>query len=249
MKLAILSDIHANLHALQAVWDNLEASKLDAVYCLGDLVDYGAYPNETIAFIRERQLPTVMGNYDEGVGFDKDECGCLYKNAVQEQLGERSLRWTCAITTRENKDYLKALPQQIQIEAASHRLMLVHGSPRKINEYLYWDRPDASFERIARQAGAEIILFGHTHLPYKKQVSETWFINCGSVGKPKDGNPRAGYVMLRTGTKTRIEFRRVPYDIAAAARAVRESDLPDDYAEALETGGLEPPASHSAELE
>ncbi|HUS83617.1 MAG TPA: metallophosphoesterase family protein [Anaerolineales bacterium] len=248
MKLAILSDIHDNLHALQAVWEDLEASKPDAVYCLGDLVGYGAYPNETIAFIRERQVSTVMGNYDDGVGFDRDDCGCLYKDAVQARLGERSLRWTRKITTQTNKDYLKALPQQIRIEAGTPRLLLVHGSPRKINEYLYQDRPQASFERIARQVGTEIVLFGHTHLHYKKRVSGIWFINCGSVGKPKDGDTRAGYVMLRTGIKTRIEFRRVAYDSAAAARAIRESDLPDDYAEALETGGVEPTASHIAEL-
>lgn len=237
MKLAILSDIHANLHALQAVWEDLETSKPDKVYCLGDLVGYGAYPNETIAFIRERQIPTIMGNYDEGVGFDLDDCGCVYKDPIQDQLGKRSLIWTQAITTPGNKAYLQSLPAQIRLDENSLRLLFVHGSPRKVNEYLFEDRPQATFDRIARIAGAEILLFGHSHLPYEKQVSETLFINCGSVGKPKDGNPQAGYVMLIIGRRSEVEFRRVAYDVDAAAKAIRESDLPSEFAEALKTGG------------
>ena len=237
MKLAIVSDIHANLQALQAVWADLEAMKPDVVYCLGDLVGYGAYPNETIEFIRERQIPTIMGNYDEGVGFDMRDCGCIYKDPAQDQLGKRSLEWTQKITERENKAYLQSLPMQIRIEENSPRLLLVHGSPRKINEYIYEDRPEATFERISKLAGTDILLFGHTHLPYQKRVSETLFINCGSVGKPKDGNPQAGYVMLNIGKRSDVEFRRVTYDVGAAAKAIRESDMPNEFAEALVTGG------------
>ena len=237
MKLAIISDIHANLHALQAVWADLEAMKPDAVYCLGDLIGYGVHPNETIEFIRGRQIPTIMGNYDEGVGFDMHDCGCIYKDPVQDRLGKRSLEWTQKITSRENKAYLQSLPMQIRIEENSPRLLLVHGSPRKINEYIYEDRPEATFERFSKLAGTDIILFGHTHLPYQKKVAEILFINCGSVGKPKDGNPQAGYVMLNIGKRSDVEFRRVTYDVGAAAKAIRESDMPNEFAEALVTGG------------
>ena len=237
MKLAIISDIHANLHALQAVWADLEAMKPDAVYCLGDLIVYGAHPNETIEFIRGRQIPTIMGNYDEGVGFDRHDCGCIYKDPVQDRLGKRSLEWTQKITSRENKAYLQSLPMQLRLEEHSPSLLLLHGSPRKINEYIYEDRPGATFERFSKLAGTDIILFGHTHLPYQKKVAEILFINCGSVGKPKDGNPQAGYVMLNIGKRSDVEFRRVTYDVGAAAKAIRESDMPNEYAEAHETGG------------
>jgi len=239
MRLAIISDIHANLHALEAVWQDLEQQHPEAVYCLGDLVGYGAYPNEVVAFIRERQVPTIMGNYDEGVGFDLHDCGCVYRDPELARLGDLSLLWSREHTSGENKQYLQGLPLQIRLPDGRPTLLLVHGSPRKMNEYLYEDRPRATFERIAAVAAADVLLFGHTHFPYQKKVDKVLFVNTGSVGKPKDGDRRAGYVILETGRRPRVEFRRVEYDVAAAAGAVRNSGLPPHFAEMLETGGRE----------
>jgi len=240
MRIAVLSDIHANLDALQAVWQDIEQQKPDAVYCLGDLVGYGAYPNEVIAFLQERQVPTVLGNYDEGVGFDLSECGCAYTRPEDRLRGDQSLRWTQAKTGAEAKTYLQALPLQIRLEDRSPKLLLVHGSPRKVNEYIFEDRPVATFERIARLAGADVLLFGHTHLPYQKRVGATLFVNDGSVGKPKDGDPRACYALLELGRRTRVEFRRVVYDVEAAVRAVETSGLPPQFGEELRAGGSTP---------
>lgn len=237
MKIAIFSDIHANLQALQAVWADLEAQQPDQVYCLGDLVGYGAHPNEVTEFIRQKQLPTLMGNYDEGVGFDLDDCGCVYQDPELDRMGHRSLLWTREQTSAENKAYLQSLPMQIRLEQRRPRLLLVHGSPRKINEYLFEDRPQATFERIAKLAGCEVLLFGHTHKPYSKRVAGTLFINTGSVGRPKDGDPRAGYVILEARRRPRMEMRRIDYDIEAAAQAIRETELPDYYADELLAGG------------
>ena len=239
MRLAIISDIHANLHALEAVWQDLEQQHPEAVYCLGDLVGYGAYPNEVVAFIRERQVPTIMGNYDEGVGFDLHDCGCVYRDPELARLGDLSLLWSRERTSGENKQYLQGLPLQIRLPDGRPTLLLVHGSPRKMNEYLYEDRPRATFERIAAVAAADVLLFGHTHLPYQKKVDKVLFVNTGSLGKPKDGDRRAGYVILEMGRRPRVEFRRVEYDVAAAAGAVRESGLPPRFADMLETGGQE----------
>lgn len=238
MKIAIFSDVHANLHALQAVWDDIERQDADEVYCLGDLVGYGAFPNEVVAFLREREVPTVMGNYDEGVGFDLHDCGCVYKDPEMDRLGKRSLIWSREHTQEENKTFLQQLPMQIRLEDRRPHLLLVHGSPRKVNEYLYEDRPQASFERIAKLAGTEVLLFGHTHLPYEKRVIGTLFVNTGSVGKPKDGDPRAGYVLLVANRRPKVEFHRVRYDVSAAAKAIRDSGLPHTFADLLETGGL-----------
>ena len=240
MRIAVLSDIHANLDALQAVWQDIEQQKPDAVYCLGDLVGYGAYPNEVIAFLQERQVPTVLGNYDEGVGFDLSECGCAYTRPEDRLRGDQSLRWTQAKTGGEAKAYLQTLPLQIRLEERSPKLLLVHGSPRKVNEYIFEDRPVATFERIARLAGADVLLFGHTHLPYQKRVGATLFVNDGSVGKPKDGDPRACYALLELGRRTRVEFRRVVYDVEAAVRAVETSGLPPQFGEELRAGGSTP---------
>ncbi len=241
MRLAVVSDIHANLPALQAVWADLQAQHPDAVYCLGDLVGYGAQPNEVIDFVRAEAIPTVMGNYDEGVGFDLDDCGCVYRDPADDRRGKQSLLWTRAHTTAENKTFLRALPLQLRLDLAAKHVLLVHGSPRKINEYLYADRPLATYERIAKVAGCDLLLFGHTHLPYQKQVAHTLFVNAGSVGKPKDGDPRAGYVLITVGARGSVVFRRVAYDVAAATGAVRAAGLPEEFARALEAGGLAAP--------
>jgi putative phosphoesterase len=238
MRIAILSDIHANLDALQVVWADGEEQCPDTVYCLGDLVGYGASPNEVVAFLRERGVPTVMGNYDEGVGFDKDECGCIYRDPEEDRLGKLSLLWTRQQTTPENKAHLQKLEIQIRLDDQRPSLLTVHGSPRKISEYMFEDRPAATFERIARLAGSDILLFGHTHLPYQKRVSCTRFVNTGSVGKPKDGDARAGHVLLEHSWRTTVHFLRVAYDVNAAAKAIRQSGLPSIYADHLLSGGI-----------
>jgi putative phosphoesterase len=239
MKIAVLSDIHANIHALEAIWEDLSRMKPDAVYCLGDLVGYGAFPNEVISFVKEQQIPTVMGNYDEGVGFDLSDCGCVYRDPELSRLGALSLAWSQEQTHVDHKRYLQRLPIQVRLEDHHPHLLFVHGSPRKINEYLYEDRPQATFERIAKLAGCEVLFFGHTHLPYSKKVANTLFVNSGSVGKPKDGDPRAGYVLIILKRKPKVEFRRVIYDVEAAAQAIRSSGLPSYFADMLETGGIE----------
>lgn len=234
-KIAIFSDIHANLPALQAVLMEMDQRGLDKRYCLGDLVGYGTFPNEVIEVIRERNIPTIMGNYDLGVGHNSDECGCAYKTAEEEALGKRSIAWTNAHTTDENKTYLRSLLPQIPLQLGENQILLAHGSPRKINEYLYEDRPDASLERILEGANTDVLVVGHTHKPYHRVLpSGRHVINEGSVGKPKDGDPRAGYVILSAnGKNLMVEFVRVPYDIERTATAIEASDMPSEYADML----------------
>jgi putative phosphoesterase len=236
MRIAIFSDIHGNLPALEAVLADLKTRQLDRVYCLGDLVGYGASPNEVTARIRAEQIPTVMGNYDDGVGFDRDECGCAYRDPEEKARGERSLAWTKAQTTAANKAFLRTLHPEIRCDADGRRILLVHGSPRRLNEYLFEDRPLSSFQRLAATSNADIIVFGHTHRPYTKLVDGIWFINVGSVGKPKDGDWRACYAILSPGDTA--EFIRVEYDVKTAAQAIRATDLPSEFADDVETGGL-----------
>jgi putative phosphoesterase len=237
MRLAILSDIHANRHALEAVWADVATQRPDTVYCLGDLVGYGAFPNEVVEFIREQAIATIMGNYDEGVGFDLDDCGCAYRGAEERARGDVSRLWSQEHTSADNKLFLQGLPMQIRLEEGKPTLLLVHGSPRKINEYLFEDRPEATFERLAALAGTDLVVFGHTHRPYHKRVGKTHFVNVGSVGKPHDGDPRACYALLDLARASRVELRRVEYDVAAAAAAVRQAGLPAEFAEILERGG------------
>jgi putative phosphoesterase len=262
MKIALFSDIHANLPALEAVLADIDARQPDAVYCLGDLVGYNVWPNEVIAEIRRRGIPTITGNYDFGIGRASDDCGCAYREEEEKANGKVSIAYTNEVVGDDERAYLRTLPRHIRLEFdLSHTperlwsggellsVLLVHGSPRRINEYLFEDRDEKSLRHVLTQAGADVLCFGHTHKPYHRVLTEEGesgvrfrhAINIGSVGKPKDGDPRAGYALLtlhedsRAGAAeaVRVEFVRVPYDVERAARAVEESSLPDAYAEAL----------------
>lgn len=256
MKIALFSDIHANLPALEAFFRDLEKAKPDAVYCLGDLVGYNIWPNEVINEIRRRGIPTIAGNYDFGIGRSSDDCGCAYKSDEEKANGAVSISYTNSIVNDEQRHYLRSLPAHINLEFQLNNdklnLLLVHGSPRKINEYLFEDRDEKSMLRIMEQANADIMCFAHTHKPYHRIMNSgtdghdhfRHAINIGSVGKPKDGDPRGGYVMLTINQDSSIsdkstvdcQFIRFEYDIEKAAQAVERSPLPNAYAESLRKG-------------
>jgi putative phosphoesterase len=237
-KITIFGDIHANLPALEAVFADMAARSLNNLYCLGDLVGYGTFPNEVITAIRQRNIPTIMGNYDQGVGQDSDDCGCAYRTPEAKALGERSIAWSNAHTTAENKAYLRQLAASIPLQLGDLNVLLVHGSPRKVNEYLYEDRPEASLERLLDLAEADVLVCGHTHLPYHRVLgSGRHVINAGSVGKPKDNDPRAGYLVLSAeGKNLSVDFIRVSYDVEKAAQAIEAVEMPDEFAEMLRRG-------------
>lgn len=247
MRYALLSDIHGNLPALEAVLDDLARRRdVDAVYHLGDLVGYAPWPNEVVALLAREGIAGVAGNYDSTVATDYKHCGCRYEDPVQEALSHESYAWTRAHVTAETKRALAALPFRIDLlpsggHRAGPRLVLVHAAPR-LNT-LYWtaDRSDEFCLRMAGEAGLkpeDAIAFGHTHLPWYRQVGGIHFVNAGSVGRPKDGDARAGYALVEIGDgPLRLEMVRVTYDIESAARGVQESDLPDALAEYLRRGG------------
>jgi putative phosphoesterase len=236
--ITVFGDIHANLPALEAVLQDMDAREATNLHCLGDLVGYATFPNEVVSLIRQREIPTLMGNYDQGVGNNSDDCGCAYKTDIERKRGERSIAWTNEHTTEEHKAFLRALPAHIPLQLDGLRVLLVHGSPRKVNEYLFEDRPNDYFERIMDAADADVLVCGHTHLPYHKILpSGRQVINAGSVGKPKDSNPSACYVMLNAeGHQLGVDFIRVPYDIERAARAIEQSDMPSEFAQMLRDG-------------
>jgi putative phosphoesterase len=240
-RIAIFSDMHGNSSATETVLAGIDAEAPDEILCLGDLVGYGAHPNEVIDLIRGRDIPTIMGNYDDGVGFDRDDCGCAYKDDGEEVRGQASLMWTRAAVDDDRKAYLRSLVPEIRREVNGVRIRLVHGSPRRMNEYLFEDRDDRSLERIAEITDADVLVFGHTHKPWHREIGGVLFVNTGSVGKPKDGDPRACWALLtihEDGTVD-VEIRREDYDIATMAAAIRAADgVPDQFAIDIETGGL-----------
>jgi predicted phosphodiesterase len=254
MRYALISDIHANLPALEAVLRDIDARSVDSMYHLGDLVGYAPWPNETVALLRERRIEGITGNYDSTVGTDYKHCGCKYEDPRQEEQSHLSFEWTKANTSLDVKRYLATLPFRIDLKplgghAAGPTVVLVHGTPT-LNT-LYWteDRPDSFCLKMAELAGAkagDVIAFGHTHKPWHREVSGIHFVNTGSVGRPKDGDWRAGYVLLEIADGVRVAFVRVEYDVEAAMRAIRASSLPTDFAAYLRTGG-KPEATESVE--
>ena len=256
MKIALFSDIHANLPALETFFTDVETKKPDAIYCLGDLVGYNIWPNEVIDEIRKRGIPTIAGNYDFGIGRASDDCGCAYKTDEEKAMGKISIAYTNQVVKDEQRAYLRTLPAHIRLEFQLNddqlNVLLVHGSPRKINEYLFEDRDEKSLLRIMEQAGADVMCFGHTHQPYYRtlpteitgDIHYRHAINIGSVGKPKDKDPRGCYVLLhisesssaKNNDSIKVEFIRFAYDIERAAKAVEESPLPNEYADMLRKG-------------
>jgi putative phosphoesterase len=252
MKIALFSDIHANLPALEACLADIDKNKPDAVYCLGDLVGYNVWPNEVINTIRKRHIPTIAGNYDFGIGRKSEDCGCAYKTDQEKEMGIVSISFTNQVVNQEERNYLRTLPSHIRVEFQLNdnklNLLLVHGSPRRIDEYLFEDREEKSLLRIMKDADADIMCFGHTHKPYHRILAQTdesihyrHAINIGSVGKPKDGDARGCYVLLHLDEASsttlkksvKVEFVRFKYDMEKAAKAVEESPLPDQYADML----------------
>lgn len=246
-RLALISDIHANLPALRAVLADIDdRANIDAIYHLGDLTGYAPWPNEVVSVLREWAIPGISGNYDSTVATDYKHCGCRADTPHDEELSHISFEWTRLHVTPETRKYLGTLPFRLDIRpfgghVSGPTITLVHGNQTLNTVYVTEDRSDAFLEKMARDLGSrpeDVICFGHTHKPWHRVVEGVQFVNTGSVGRPKDGDPRASYVLLTTeGSGVRIEFVRVAYDVDEAARGIRESELPAEFADFLRSGG------------
>ena len=255
MKYALISDVHANLAALDAVLADIDRRPdVAGTYHLGDLVGYSSSPNEVVARINERAIPGVAGNYDSTVALGYKHCGCRSENPRQEELAHISFSWTCAATTQESKRLLAALPYRLDLRprgghVAGPTVTLIHAHPTSALIYVTEDRSDDFLRKMANQAAldpGDVLCFGHTHKPWHRTVDGVHFVNTGSVGRPKDGDWRAGYVLLDVGEDdARMEFVRVPYDIEHTVAGVRTAGLPEAFVEFLRTGGSRHSSSHS----
>jgi len=243
----LLSDVHANLPALEAVLRDAETKgEFSGIYHLGDLVGYAPWPNEVVAMIRGAGIAGVSGNYDTAVATGYKHCGCRAENAHHEELAHQSFGWTIANTSESSKRYLGSLPFRIDVRpfgghVAGPTIRLLHGNGILNTVYVSEDRSDAFLSRMADGMGAaagDVIAFGHTHRPWHRVVGAVHFVNTGSVGRPKDGDPRAGYVVLDVAERgVDVEFVRIEYDVETAARGILASALPDEFADFLRTGG------------
>ncbi len=235
MKIALFSDIHANLPAWESFVEDLEKVQPDSVYCLGDLVGYNIWPNEVVNSIRNMRIPTIAGNHDAVIGIPTDKASGKYTNNV---IGA------------SEKAYLQSLPAHIKLdfhfENGPVSVLLVHGSPKKNNEYLREDTDEDYLLSLMEEAAVDILCFGHTHIQFHKVLKGKdgrykHCINLGSLGKPKDGDPRGCYAVLAFDVQTNlldkdgisVTFNRVAYDVERAAAAIESSVLPNTFAAAL----------------
>jgi predicted phosphodiesterase len=247
MRYALISDIHANLPALEAVLADIDEQTCDATYHVGDLVGYAPWPNEVVALLVERGISGVSGNYDSTTGLDYKHCGCRYEDPRQEALSHRSFEWTKAACSATTRQLLAALPFRIDLHplgghASGPQIVLVHGTPTLNTVYWHESRSDEFCLKMAELAGlkaGDVIAFGHTHLPWHRVVDGIHFVNTGSVGRPKDGDSRAGYTLVNVEGDGAIAAQhvRVAYDVSRASAGIRASDLPDEFAWYLESGG------------
>jgi len=247
VRYALISDIHANLPALDAVLAAIDArGDVDAIVHAGDLVGYSTFPNEVVQRLAERGIAGVAGNYDSTVATGYKHCGCRADTPRQEELAHVSFAYTLRATRDDTKRALAALPFSLDLRplgghGAGPRLVLLHGTPTLNTVYWTADRDDDFCRKMAALVGlkaGDAIAFGHTHKPWHRVVDGMHFINSGSVGRPKDGDWRAGYVLLELGEgEARVTFERVAYDIAQTVAGIRAAGLPEDFVTFLESGG------------
>ena len=208
-RIALYSDIHANTPALETVLADIVCAGISERYCLGDLVGYGADPSGVIARVQATGDPVIRGNYDDGVGKRSGNCGCYYPTDADKVIGAESYERTDAALDDAEHDYLAALDDDIRLDLPGARVLLCHGSPRRINEYLMPDRPDSNLAKLADLAEADVVCVGHVHIPYHRVLTAddgraVHFVSDGSVGKPKDGDPRPCWAELVLGTKAEV---------------------------------------------
>ena len=244
MRIAVISDIHSNVYALNEVLADLKKRNVDLTVCTGDLVGYATRPNEVIETLRREKILTIMGNYDEAIGNLKIICGCDYPDPKDAEKAGMSMHFTGQETTPENKEYLRNLPKEATITFNNKTIRFVHGSTRIINEYLKENSKEA--EEVMSELVEDILVCGHTHIPYAKYYGEKLLVNAGSVGKPKTNRPDANYVIIdiqnedemsKKASSVEVEIIEVPYDFEKIAKEIEENEiLPNDFARLIRQG-------------
>lgn len=228
MKLLIISDIHGNIEALDAVLD----VEHDAVVCLGDLVDYGPAPAECIDRIRQAGIYTIMGNHDNAVAYRVDcECGSTYKH-----LSIATREYTWEQLDDSHIEYLKGLRANMDMTFKNAIVHFTHGSPRSMYEYILPETPDDEILEMIQNMHADVIVVGHSHIPFVRKVDGVTIINPGSVGQSRDKDTRASCAVFDTETQA-VEIIRCEYDIDSVCTQIREK-MPhaDELVQILERG-------------
>lgn len=237
-RFAIFSDVHANLPALDAVLADIGRHAISQCYCLGDVVDFAPWPNEVIARLRERQIPVLRGNHDQRVACDEPVTTMAVHSPEEREARVEAIALSKRVITEENRRWLQALPDSLRLDLPLP-ILLVHASPRSLSEYLYADTTAHTLLAFPQLHDIDALICGHTHFACVREIDRgtsrpLLFANPGAVGRIKPGQPQASWLLgeIREGKLT-LTVKTVQYDVAQVAKAIRDSEVPDYYADEL----------------
>ena len=239
VRLAAFGGVYSNHLALAAVLEDIERRGADRVWCLGDLGGFGPHPDRAAEILRGAGIPMLRGNYDDSIGNDRADCACGYTDPRDNFFAQISYDYTAARTSSDHKAWMRGLPERHRIEAEGRRLLLCHGSPRRVNEFL-WESAcsDAFLEWLCDRHEADVILCTHTGIPWHRALpSGRHVVNVGAIGRPaNDGRTGVWYAGLELDGGLEVEFRPVAYDHEALALEMEAERLPAEFAETIRTG-------------
>jgi len=227
VKIGLISDVHSNLAALEAVFNDMPS--VDRVICAGDLVGYGAEPNEVVKLVRSKGVQSVIGNHEQAV---------LTKDVSDlNSLAAEAAIWTSRQLSPDNMKYLSTFPTQLSFKVGKSRVHVVHGSPRDpLNEYIFPEISNQELSQLVVGLEEDILVLGHTHHPMKRMILGKLVMNPGGVGQPRDRNPKASYAVLTVDGDVDVEIRRVEYDVESTAKKINAAGLPEELASRLFVG-------------
>lgn len=239
LRIAVFGGIYNNYLALEAALRDAGNRGVDAVYCLGDLGAFGPHPDRVFPLLHEHGVLCIQGNYDNSIGNDLADCQCGYTDPRDNHFARISYAYTLGNTSAANRAWLKELPGQRRIELGRYRLLLCHGSPRKMNEFLWESTTPTHFlERLCEEHQADVILTTHTGIKWHRRLAgDRHFVNVGVLGRPEnDGQTNVWYTILSATPELQIEFVPVAYDHQRLAREMRAEKLPEEFIETVLTG-------------
>lgn len=238
-RLAVFGGVYSNHLALAAVLADLDALAVDHAWCLGDLGGFGPHPDHAAESMRQSGVPMLRGNYDEAIGFGREDCACGYTDSRDERFAQISFDYTRARTSKTHRAWMRGLPEQQRLTLGGRRVLLCHGSPRRVNEFL-WESTcsDAFLSWLCAQHAADVVVCTHTGIPWHRALpSGAHVINVGAIGRPaNDGRTDVVYASIELGPEVRVEFRRVAYDHEALAREMEAECLPPEFVDTIRSG-------------
>ncbi|MBI4641898.1 MAG: metallophosphoesterase [Candidatus Tectomicrobia bacterium] len=238
-KIGVFGGIYSNYLALEETIKDARQRGAEALFCLGDLGGFGPNPDKVFPILWRHDVQVIQGNYDDSIGFRKQDCACGYTDPKDNYFAQISFDYTAKRTSNRYKDWLQTLPMQLTIQLGKYRTLLCHGSPRRVNEFLWESTTSRAFlEKLLDDYQADLILCTHTGLHWHKALShDRHLVNVGAIGRPaNDGQLSVWYAMIEVNPQFHLEFIPIHYDYETLAQEMEEEGLPEEFIETIRSG-------------